>query len=135
MPALDPAVLVRHRRRNALQSALILAAIAGWMAVVGWLVAGGEGIVWAMAGTGLLLLVQPAGSAALENIERIQGGGWERLWRAPVWLALIRTHPTTAERQARLAELAPRTSWHEWPRVDPAGLRAVVPPRRGWPAW
>jgi heat shock protein HtpX len=52
---------------------------------------------------------------ALERIESRQGGLWERLvwlpgWlpqRLPSWLSLIRTHPTTAERLARLAELAP----------------------------
>lgn len=47
--------------------------------------------------------------AALERLEDLQGGGWERLYRNPPtrWLTLIRTHPTTEERVGRLAEMTP----------------------------
>jgi heat shock protein HtpX len=65
MPVLDRAALARHRRRNAMQSALVLAAIGAWMALVGWLVAGDEGIVWAALGAAVMMIAQPAGSAAM----------------------------------------------------------------------
>ena len=62
MARLDPVILARHHRRNRLQTVLVLAGIGGWMALVGWLIAGAEGVVWALAGTGLLLLIQPVRS-------------------------------------------------------------------------
>jgi heat shock protein HtpX len=53
---------------------------------------------------------------ALEKLERAQGGGWERLLfpgrREPV-PSLLRTHPETGERIARILELKPRLE--PWP--------------------
>lgn len=65
MAPLNPVILARHHRRNRLQSLVILAGIGGWMAVVGWLVMGVEGIAWAALGTVLVLLVQPVRSTTL----------------------------------------------------------------------
>ncbi len=62
MTRLDPAILARHHRRNRLQTIGVLAGIGAWMALVGWLLAGVPGVVWALAGTGLLLLIQPVRS-------------------------------------------------------------------------
>ncbi|MBC7953969.1 MAG: M48 family metalloprotease [Rhodospirillaceae bacterium] len=62
---LNSAILARHHRRNRLQSLLIMAGIGGWMALIGWLVVGPEGIVWAVVGTVLVLLVQPVRSTTL----------------------------------------------------------------------
>ena len=58
---------------------------------------------------------------ALERIDRLQTGGWERLTRMPEWrwLRWIRTHPTTGERLARLAELEPEPEprWIPLPEI------------------
>jgi heat shock protein HtpX len=60
------AVLARHHRRNQVQTVLVLAGIGGWMAVVGWLLAGAEGVAWALLGTlGVVLLLPPLRSAAV----------------------------------------------------------------------
>lgn len=61
----NAAALARHHRHNRLLSLMVMAGICGWMALIGWLVAGLEGIVWAAAGTGLMLLVQPVRSTTL----------------------------------------------------------------------
>ncbi len=65
MAPLDPAVLARHHRRNRLQTAAVLGGLGLWMAMVGWLVAGINGVIWAVGGTALLLTIQPSRSAAL----------------------------------------------------------------------
>lgn len=59
MACFDAVTLSRHRRHNLMQSALVLAGIAGWMALVGWLVAGTVGIVLAIVGSAVALMVQP----------------------------------------------------------------------------
>lgn len=65
MAFLDSAALRRHRRRNHLHSLLVLAGIGGWMAMVGWIIAGTAGIVWAVAGAMVMLMVQPVRSVTL----------------------------------------------------------------------
>ncbi|MGE5514357.1 MAG: zinc metalloprotease HtpX [Bacteroidota bacterium] len=66
MPAhLDAAALARQHRRNHLRSLLILTGIGCWMALVGWLVAGGIGVVWSVVGTLLVLVIQPVRSTTL----------------------------------------------------------------------
>lgn len=65
MARLDAAALARHHRRNRVQSLLILAGIGAWMALVGWLVAGEHGILWAALGTVLVLLLQPVRSTTV----------------------------------------------------------------------
>lgn len=77
----------------------------------------------------------PAGLiAALERIEALQGGIWERLSRAPAWLRLIRTHPTTEERIARLRELAPRPAptWVLVPGTLLPEMFGLPPASRWW---
>lgn len=64
-PRLDAAVLARQHRQNHVRSLLILACIGAWMALVGWLVAGGMGVVWSALGTVLVLVVQPVRSTTL----------------------------------------------------------------------
>ncbi len=65
MPPLDPAILARHHRRNRLQTVLVLAGIGAWMTLVGWVIAGPQGVVWALAGTVVVLLLQPVRSAVV----------------------------------------------------------------------
>lgn len=62
---LDASALIRQQRRNRLRSLALLGGLAGWMALVGWLVAGDLGILWAAGGTMLLLLVQPVRSTTV----------------------------------------------------------------------
>lgn len=53
---------------------------------------------------------------ALEKLERAQGGVWERLLfpgRGEPVPSLLRTHPETGERIARILELKPRLQ--RWP--------------------
>jgi len=59
---LDAIALARQHRHNHLRSLLILAGLGAWMALIGWLVAGSQGIFWAAAGTVLMVLVQPVRS-------------------------------------------------------------------------
>lgn len=56
--------------------------------------------------------------ALMTALDRL-GGGWERMASPTRFLSLIRTHPTTAERLARLAELAPapKLRWLTLPEV------------------
>ncbi|MFN7001649.1 MAG: M48 family metalloprotease, partial [Elioraea tepidiphila] len=68
-------------------------------------------------------------AAALARLDRLQGDDWERLAgrNGPRWLRLFRTHPTIAERIARLAEmrrteplpLPERFGWGREPRRNP----------------
>ena len=62
---LDLRKLRAHRLRNNLQSVLILAGIAGWMALIGWVVGGWDGVLWAVLGTLPVLLIQPMQSPAM----------------------------------------------------------------------
>lgn len=62
---LDSIALARQHRRNHLRSLLVLAGLGGWMALIGWLVAGGQGIFWAALGTVLMLFIQPVRSTTL----------------------------------------------------------------------
>jgi heat shock protein HtpX len=62
---LDAAALARQHRHNRLRSLLVLAGIGVWMALVGWLVAGGVGVLWSVVGTVLVLLIQPVRSTTL----------------------------------------------------------------------
>jgi heat shock protein HtpX len=71
---------------------------------------------------------------ALKRIEEMQGDDWERFTaRGGRWLRWFRTHPTTAERIERLAELValpqaelPTWSWSEPPLGDQALGRRLV---------
>lgn len=65
MPHLDPTVLAHHRRRNRWESLAILTGMGAWMALIGWLVFGEQGIWWAAVGAVLLLLIQPVRSTTL----------------------------------------------------------------------
>lgn len=77
-------------------------------------------------------------ASALTRLELIQGGGWERLRARPPmpgWLRLIRTHPTTAERLARLRELAPPQP-PRWLVLPPVSVMLPgVPRRAAWRSW
>lgn len=53
---------LRHRRRNLLQSALLLGGMMLLLAVCGWIVAGGEGVLWTVAAGGLSLYLSPRAS-------------------------------------------------------------------------
>lgn len=64
-PRLDAAAVARQHRRNHLRSLLILAGIGLWMALVGWLVAGGIGVAWSVLGALLVLLIQPVRSTTM----------------------------------------------------------------------
>jgi heat shock protein HtpX len=62
---LDSAALQRQHRRNRWRSLVVLAGIGAWMALVGWLVGGTPGVVYAAIGTVVILLVQPVRSTTL----------------------------------------------------------------------
>lgn len=64
-PRLDAAALARQHRHNHLRSLLMLVGIGMWMALVGWLVAGGMGVVWSVLGALFILLVQPVRSTTM----------------------------------------------------------------------
>ncbi len=55
LPRFDPAVLRRHRRRNALRTVLLIAAVVGLLALLGWLVAGIFGLIVLAVGSALYL--------------------------------------------------------------------------------
>jgi heat shock protein HtpX len=56
---MDRGQAFRHRLYNALQSAALLAAMAAIAGLVGWLIAGGEGLVWFAALVPLALVLGP----------------------------------------------------------------------------
>ena len=56
---IDTARLKHLRRRNAVQSALVILGMAALTAALGWAVAGASGIVWGSAGGLAALLLQP----------------------------------------------------------------------------
>ncbi len=69
---IDMARLKAQRRRNLLLTLLLLAGLAAWMAAVGWLVAGPVGVLWALLGAALVMLLRPAWS--LSMVKRAFGG-------------------------------------------------------------
>lgn len=71
MAGIDQRRLRAWRRRNNFRSLAVLAGIGAWMAVIGWLVAGGEGVIWAVAGTVMLLWFEPFN--ALPLLRRLFG--------------------------------------------------------------
>jgi heat shock protein HtpX len=56
---LDRSRLAELRRRNALQSAVVLVGMAALLAALGWSVAGWNGVAWGLLGGGVALLLQP----------------------------------------------------------------------------
>lgn len=62
---LDDQALLRHQRRNTLQSIAILAAIALWMGLVGYAFAGSDGVILGIMGTAAVLLLEPMQSVRL----------------------------------------------------------------------
>ncbi|MCC5811470.1 MAG: M48 family metalloprotease [Ectothiorhodospiraceae bacterium] len=78
-------------------------------------------------------------AAALATLERYQGSWLETLfgYRRRSVIPWLRTHPSTAQRIARLKELMPRRmdALGDWPRTDgPFSLRHSLPLRqRRWP--
>lgn len=87
---------------------------------------------------GAALTGDPAAAiSALETLERVEGRLWERnlISRRAPDLLLVRTHPPTAERVARLRALLPRPragQLGDARRVEPIGYPVAVrrPPRR-----
>lgn len=49
----------RHKRRNAVQSMLLLGGMVALLTACGWIVAGGDGVLWALLGGGLSLALSP----------------------------------------------------------------------------
>ncbi len=49
----------RHKRRNRIQSVLLISGMGGLLAICGWIIAGGEGVVWALLTGCLSLLFAP----------------------------------------------------------------------------
>lgn len=55
----------RHRRRNLIQSVLLLGGMVALLSACGWIVAGGEGVAWAVLAGGLSLVFSPRVSPGL----------------------------------------------------------------------
>lgn len=92
------------RLRNALQSALILAGLAGLAAVPAWLLAGPLGVVWALI---LAVVLGLAGTRVPARFVLARSGAWPLMpWQAPG------LHELLAEiyRRAGL-DLAPQLHW------------------------
>jgi heat shock protein HtpX len=49
----------RHKRRDRIQSVLLISGMGGLLAICGWIIAGGEGVVWALLTGCLSLLFAP----------------------------------------------------------------------------
>lgn len=96
---LDAAMLTRHRRRNLVQTLLIVAGMVGLLSLIGWLVAGEVGVMMALGG----------GAASLAFSPRLSPGLVLRLYRA---------RPLAAEQVPALYEvLAAIARRAELPRV------------------
>jgi Zn-dependent protease with chaperone function len=184
---IDTQALRQHIWLNRLQSLLLLAAMSAFLALFGWLLWGGDGIVM-LLGVGIvgvlfnptisprlvmrlygasrigpdqvpalrtalsrtreydadlnaaLLTGDPEGLAgALAKIERVQGGWMERILmpgrRVPE-PSLLRTHPETRERIARLMALkAPPTGVGEGVDAIPFGGTTLGEPIGRLPRW
>lgn len=61
----DPAQRRRHKRRNIAQTALLMGGMLGLFAACAWLVAGPDGVLWAVAAGTLILLLSPSVSPRL----------------------------------------------------------------------
>ncbi len=70
-----------HRVLNVLQTVALLGGMAGLLAALGWLLWGGEGIVWALLGAALLLVFSPGLSPAFTL--RLYGARRLEPWEAP----------------------------------------------------
>ncbi|HJL16287.1 MAG TPA: zinc metalloprotease HtpX [Sandaracinaceae bacterium LLY-WYZ-13_1] len=64
-------IVSRHRLQNLLRSGLLLLAMGAVLALVGWLWAGGVGVLWTLALAALLAVLTP--SVAPERLMRAQG--------------------------------------------------------------
>ncbi len=65
MPWMNDHSRRRHRRRNALHSAVMVAAIAAWMGLVGYSFAGADGVLLAVLGVVAVLVLEPMQSLRL----------------------------------------------------------------------
>lgn len=72
---------------------------------------------------------------ALNRIDALQSGGWERLRRGWGWLAWLRTHPTTEDRIARLEEVAPVEPGPTWSTIPDFVLMPNFETLRPPPWW
>lgn len=61
----DSAAERRHKRRNLIQSVMLLAGMVGLLSACGWIVAGWEGVLWALLAGSLSLVLSPRLSPAL----------------------------------------------------------------------
>ncbi len=61
---MDTETFRQHRLLNVLQSALLLAGMAGLLALLGWLLGGQDGVVWALVTAAALMLFSPGLSPA-----------------------------------------------------------------------
>jgi heat shock protein HtpX len=50
---------LRHKRRNRIQSLLLIGGMGALLAACGWIVAGGEGVAWALFAGSISLLFTP----------------------------------------------------------------------------
>lgn len=57
---MNPEIWYHHALRNRLQSLLLLAVMGGFMALIGWLLWGGIGIIWLLFFCAILVLLNPA---------------------------------------------------------------------------
>ncbi len=101
-----------EQRRSGCRGSATQGAVAE-LALLGWLLGGGSGVVWA-AVTGIMVLVLWPRASALNKLDHYQGGLLRRILlpggRIPdSWI--LSTHPRSQERIRRPTELA-----ETWPR-------------------
>ncbi len=71
----------RHKLNNALQSLLIVAGMAGLLALLGWLIAGTEGVIWAVVAAAVAVVLGPRVSPGL--VLRLYRARPIAPWQAP----------------------------------------------------
>lgn len=85
---MDLQQLRAHRRENLYRSVLLLAGMGLLLALIGWILAGAEGVVWTLIAGSLSLLIEPKISLAL--FQRLYGARRLTPYEAPGLYGLLR---------------------------------------------
>jgi len=80
---LDPGELRRHRRTNFLQAIVLLLALGGVLALAGWIVAGGGGLIGMLIGGAIVVSMTPKIGPAVMLRLYVQRAGTAAVRGAP----------------------------------------------------